>query len=94
MLDDHANVVYPEVDGLELLLGYKTQVAGGCKLLSHPRWGAAVYPATLFTTASLDKLKSAVRLTRYTYNIYTHSYTSGVYELPLPLYDCISYIFL
>lgn len=25
--------------------------AGCCKVLLHPQWGSAVYPATLFTTA-------------------------------------------
>ena len=34
--------------------------AGCCKVLLHPTWGSAVYPATLFTTAPLDKLLEAI----------------------------------
>ncbi len=45
------NKVYGEVDGFELLCSYKTNNAGGCKILLHPKWESAVYPASLFTTA-------------------------------------------
>jgi len=27
----------------------------------HPRWGSAVYPATLFTKAPLDELLTAIK---------------------------------
>lgn len=43
--------VYSEVDGMELLLGYRAYSAGFCKILHHPTWGSAVYPATLFAYA-------------------------------------------
>lgn len=29
----------------------------------HPRWGSAVYPATLFTKAPLDELLTAIKET-------------------------------
>ena len=45
------NKIYGEVDGFQALLGYHTQNANCCKILLHPKWGSAVYPATLFTNA-------------------------------------------
>lgn len=43
--------VYSEVDGMECCLNYKSYNAGFCKVLAHPRWGTAVYPATMFACA-------------------------------------------
>jgi phosphatidylinositol glycan class T len=48
------NKIYGEVDGFQALLGYRTQNANCCKILLHPVWGAAVYPATLFTNAPAE----------------------------------------
>ena len=42
---------YSEVDGMECCLGYKAYNAGFCKVLTHPSWGSAVYPATIFAHA-------------------------------------------
>jgi Methylmalonic aciduria and homocystinuria type D protein len=36
---------------MEVLLNYKAHNAGFCKILTHPQWGSAVYPATIFTYA-------------------------------------------
>lgn len=36
---------------MECLLNYKAHNAGFCKVLTHPKWGSAVYPATIFTFA-------------------------------------------
>ena len=36
---------------MECLLNYKSYNAGFCKILTHPKWGSAVYPATIFTYA-------------------------------------------
>ena len=55
--------VYDEVTGMQLLLRFATQNAGCCKVLLHPQWGAAVYPATLFTTAPFEQLQAV--LARY-----------------------------
>jgi len=52
---------YPEVDAAELLLRYRTGLAGTCRVLLHPRWGSAVYPATLFSTAPLPDVADALR---------------------------------
>jgi hypothetical protein len=48
MLTQDCNKVYSEVDGMECLLNYKSYNAGFCKILTHPSWGSAVYPATIF----------------------------------------------
>ena len=53
--------VYSEVQGLTALLGYETSNAGCCKIVLHPQWGAAVYPASLFTNAPLPDLLSAIQ---------------------------------
>jgi hypothetical protein len=49
MLTQDCNKVYSEVDGMECLLNYKSYNAGFCKILTHPVWGSAVYPASIFT---------------------------------------------
>jgi hypothetical protein len=51
MLTLNCNKVYSEVDGMECCLGYKSYNAGFCKILVHPVWGSAVYPATIFAAA-------------------------------------------
>lgn len=55
--------VYSEVDGaLALRPGFRAQNAGCCKVLLHPKWGAAVYPATLFARAPAAALAEAARV--------------------------------
>ena len=53
--------VYGEVDALVTLLGYATANAGCCKVVLHPRWGSAVYPASLLTRAPLEEALAALR---------------------------------
>ena len=52
--------VYSEVDGMELLLKYRSLNAGLCKILLHPEWGSAMYPASLFTLAPLEVIQQAL----------------------------------
>ena len=54
MLTKSCNKVYSEVDGMEVLLNYKAYNAGFCKVLTHPKWGSSVYPATIFCYAPRD----------------------------------------
>ena len=63
MLTKGCNKVYDEVTGMQLLLRFASQNAGCCKILLHPTWGSAVYPATLFTTAPFEQLRET--LARY-----------------------------
>jgi len=58
---DNSTIVYGEVEALSVLLGYRTADAGGCKIVLHPRWGGAVYPATVFTQAPVEVVLAAVR---------------------------------
>jgi hypothetical protein len=51
MLTLNCNKVYSEVDGMEVCLNYKSYNAGFCKVLVHPKFGSAVYPATIFARA-------------------------------------------
>jgi hypothetical protein len=53
---------YNEVAGFEHLLRYRTQNAGCCKILLHPRWGSSCYPATLFTTAPVEAFVEALQM--------------------------------
>jgi hypothetical protein len=55
------NKVYSEVDGFQVLLGYATQNAGCCKILLHPTWGSAVYPATAFAIGNRDVVLRVLR---------------------------------
>ena len=54
------NKIYGEVDGFQALLGYRTQNANCCKILLHPKWGSAVYPASMFTNAPADVIEEII----------------------------------
>ena len=58
MISLNCNKVYSEVDGMECLLNYKAYNAGFCKILTHPKWGSSVYPATIFAYAPVEVAKS------------------------------------
>lgn len=49
--------VWPEIQSLERLLGYRMGQAAGCHILMHPKWGSRMYPATMFTDAPEDVIK-------------------------------------
>lgn len=61
MMHKESQTPYSEVEGLSLLLGFRTANAGCCKIILHPRWGSSVYPATLFARAPREALAEAVR---------------------------------
>ena len=62
MLTRDANKVFSEVDSAEQLLGYGVMNAGCCKVLLHPAWGSAVYPATIFTTAKAQEVEAELAI--------------------------------
>jgi len=64
MLTKNCNKVYSEVDGMEILLNYRAYNAGFCKVLTHPRWGSAVYPATIFCYAPRN-LVTEIMISQY-----------------------------
>eukprot|EP01059_Diplonema_ambulator_P025861 TRINITY_DN42984_c0_g1_i1.p1 TRINITY_DN42984_c0_g1~~TRINITY_DN42984_c0_g1_i1.p1 ORF type:complete len:180 (+),score=8.87 TRINITY_DN42984_c0_g1_i1:46-585(+) len=55
---------YCESTAAECLLPYTLQhvgtAAGGCNMISHPRYGLGCYPATIFTLCPLDAFKRIV----------------------------------
>jgi len=61
MITRECNKVYSEVDGMECLLNYRAYNAGFCKVLTHPKWGTSVYPATIFCCAPRDKVIGLVK---------------------------------
>jgi hypothetical protein len=61
MITKDCNKVYSEVDGMECLLNYRAYNAGFCKVLTHPKWGTAVYPATIFCYAPRDLVIQLVK---------------------------------
>mmetsp|Transcript_25929 Transcript_25929/g.79739 ORF Transcript_25929/g.79739 Transcript_25929/m.79739 type:complete len:182 (+) Transcript_25929:519-1064(+) len=58
--EDCSTCVYDEVSGHQCLLKYHVSQAGGCKVLLHPKWGTACYPATIFTTAPAEAVLAAL----------------------------------
>ena len=63
MVNKASQSIYGEVDALVTLLNYQTTNSGCCKVVLHPQWGSAVYPATIFTKAPKDALAAAVAAT-------------------------------
>lgn len=61
MMTKECNKVYSEVDGMECLLNYRAHNAGFCKVLTHPKWGSAVYPATIFCFGPRDQVIQLVK---------------------------------
>ena len=60
MVHKETGNVYGEVEALCTLLGYKSQNAGCCKIILHPKWGSSVYPASMFAKAPLDAVEEAI----------------------------------
>lgn len=54
MITPDCNKVFDEVQSAQVLLKYSVMNANCCKILLHPQYGSAVYPATLFTNAPPD----------------------------------------
>ena len=53
--------VFSEVQCAELLLGYQVMNAGCCKIILHPQWNSAVYPATIFTTTPSELVLQTIQ---------------------------------
>eukprot|EP00039_Didymoeca_costata_P013840 m.216756 g.216756 ORF g.216756 m.216756 type:complete len:491 (+) comp15881_c0_seq9:1318-2790(+) len=60
VIGERGSGLYPDVNGSWMLLRYDLIETGCCKLISHPKWGTKVYPATMFTTAPLDVVQSVM----------------------------------
>jgi hypothetical protein len=55
-----ASTIYSEIDGIEQLLLYDVvhvgTAGGGCRMVSHPKFGLDCYPATLFAACPTQVL--------------------------------------
>lgn len=60
MVHRETGAVYGEVEALCTLRGYRTQNAGCCKIVLHPRWGSSVYPASMFARAPVEAVVAAI----------------------------------
>jgi len=60
MVNKDSQQIYGEVDALVTLLNYQTTNTGCCKVVLHPAWGSAVYPASIFTKSPLTALHKAL----------------------------------
>ena len=50
-----------DVDLCLRCLKYRTVDLGCCKMISHPRWKTAVYPATMVAVAPIEALEAALQ---------------------------------
>ena len=62
MNSDNQTLTYTESYAIETFLcggegGFQTLQLGMCRVIRHPVFGLNVYPATVFTTLELSKLK-------------------------------------
>eukprot|EP00467_Chlorarachnion_reptans_P014107 CAMPEP_0114518106 /NCGR_PEP_ID=MMETSP0109-20121206/18262_1 /TAXON_ID=29199 /ORGANISM="Chlorarachnion reptans, Strain CCCM449" /LENGTH=208 /DNA_ID=CAMNT_0001698695 /DNA_START=160 /DNA_END=786 /DNA_ORIENTATION=- len=60
VLGEAGSSTYNEVEGMQLLLRYRYQQVGMCKVILHPKWGQRIYPASMFTNAPLDIISKAI----------------------------------
>jgi hypothetical protein len=51
LMNSPGQKIWPEVQAMERLRGYKKSTAGACHILLHPQWQSRIYPGTLFTNA-------------------------------------------
>ena len=60
MISKGGSSVYSDIEGIQMLLGYRCITVGGCSVVEHPRFGSHCYPSTLFTTAPLNMLEEII----------------------------------
>jgi hypothetical protein len=59
-LGPHGSSVYSEVDSAQILLAYRMDQVGNCSVIDHPQWHLAHFPATLLTTAPLERVLQVI----------------------------------
>ena len=60
MVNRDSQHIYGEVDALVTLLNYQTTNSGCCKVVLHPKWGSAVYLASIFAKCPVNVLQGAI----------------------------------
>lgn len=58
---ESGGMTFSDVDACEQLLPYKIDTSLQCRVLSHPRWGIDVYPATIFSNAPIEIIEKALK---------------------------------
>ncbi|MGK7872144.1 MAG: methylmalonic aciduria and homocystinuria type D protein [Xenococcaceae cyanobacterium] len=53
--------IHDDVATASTLLGYTKVPKGECSMLNHPEWGTAVYPSTLISSASPEKIQPFIK---------------------------------
>lgn len=61
------NVIWPEVQCLSRIAGFRTSMAGACHIVIHPTWGHRIYPATLLTDAPAQVVRDTIEAMRDIY---------------------------
>lgn len=51
---------FSDVEGICQVDTYPTEMAGVCRIMRHPVWGAAVYPSLVFANARWETVKQAL----------------------------------
>lgn len=61
LLTERGGFTHCDLDYVQALLHYPGTQVGGCCVMSHPRFGTSVYPATLFVSAPRDEIEAALQ---------------------------------
>ena len=60
MLGKRGGQTHNDLDLVESLLRYPPVQVGNCCVVSHPRFGTSVYPATMFASAPRHRIDAAL----------------------------------
>lgn len=60
ILSESGSLRLDDVAVVRSTLGYATKAIGNCFTVIHPRWGSAVYPSILMSSASRELVESTV----------------------------------
>jgi hypothetical protein len=52
--------VYDEVDGVSRVMGLPVESVGFCKVVVHPIWKTAIYPASMFIVGERSDIESSL----------------------------------
>ncbi len=55
-------ITHDDIKTIQILLNFPVTPYGKCKLINHPRWGNAVYPGIIMSTASPTQLNLLLNL--------------------------------
>ena len=56
------SVSHNDIDAIQQVFNYFVDSVAGCKIVSHPLWKTACYPAILYSNAPIDEIVNAVEI--------------------------------